>query len=158
VPDQELRTDVDERRQAASRREDSVRSVREPPDVLIVEDDVELAGMLRFAIESAGYSVEVHDTGPDALEALLALSTTGAPRLLLLGIDLPGMDGHTLHEQLRAARPGRFIVAFHSDRGSDADQIRALTGGAVDYLVRPVSIPVLLLKIEVWFGACSGRA
>jgi two-component system, OmpR family, phosphate regulon response regulator PhoB len=156
MADHDLQTDADEGRASATHRENLAPSPRERPDILIVEDDAELAGMLRFAVESAGYSVETYDSGPEALEALLALSVAGAPRLLLLGIDLPGMDGHTLHEQLRAARPGRFIVAFYSDRGSDADQIRALTGGAVDYLVRPVSIPVLLLKVEVWFGACSG--
>jgi DNA-binding response OmpR family regulator len=67
-----------------------------------------------------------------------------------LDIDLPGMDGHTLHEQVRLARPGRFIVAFVSTRDSDADQVRASTAGAVDYLVKPVSIPVLLAKVEIW--------
>lgn len=125
-------------------------AVREPPDVVLVEDDAELAGMIRFGLESAGYSVTTHNSAPEALEALLALSTEGLPRLVTLAVDLPGMDGHTLHEQLRLARPGRFLVVFLSNRGSDADQMRALAAGAVDYLVKPVSIPVLLAKVDGW--------
>lgn len=116
----------------------------------MVEDDVELARMLQFALEAAGYRVTVFTAGPAALEALLAFPTTGASRVLLLADDLAGMDGHTLHEQLQLARPGRFLVAFLSVRMSEAEHIRALRGGAVDYLVKPVSIPVLLAKIEVW--------
>jgi len=42
------------------------------------------------------------------------------------------------------------MVAFLSTRGGDADQIRAFTAGAVDYLVKPVSIPVLIAKVAVW--------
>ena len=128
------------------------RAVREAPDVLLVDDDAELAGMIAFALESAGYSVKTYDSGPDALIALLTLPTRGLPRLVLLAVDLPGMDGHTLHEQLQTARPGRFIVTFLSDRDSSADQVRALTAGAVDYLAKPVSIPVLIVKVDAWLS------
>jgi DNA-binding response OmpR family regulator len=124
-------------------------------EVILVDDDAELVAMIRFGLESAGYSVTTYDSGPEALAAMEALPTRGAPRLLLLGIDLPGLDGHTLHEQLRRARPDRFLVVFLSARDSDADQVRASTAGAVDYLVKPVSIPVLLAKVEVWFQACG---
>ncbi|MEO7156341.1 MAG: response regulator, partial [Vicinamibacterales bacterium] len=96
---------------------------REAPDVVLVDDDVALTEMLKFGLESAGHSVEIHDGGPEALAALIALPTNGAPRLVLLAIDLPGMDGYTLHEQLQAARPGRFVVVFLSVRDSDADQV-----------------------------------
>ena len=119
-------------------------------DIAIVDDDAALVDMIEFALGSSGYSVSRYATGPDALDALLALPPDAAPCLVLLGVDLPGLDGHTLHEQLQLARPGRFIIAFMSDRGGDADQIRALSAGAVDYLVKPISIPVLLAKVEVW--------
>jgi DNA-binding response OmpR family regulator len=109
--------------------------------------------MLRFGLESAGFSVSTYDSGPDGLTALLALPTKGLPRLVLLAVDLPGMDGHTLHEQLQQARPGRFIVVFLSNRDSDTDQLRALNAGAVDYLVTPVSIPVLIVKVDKWLRA-----
>ncbi|MFO1533988.1 MAG: hypothetical protein ABR562_10035, partial [Thermoplasmatota archaeon] len=57
------------------------------------------------------------------LDRLIALPVGGAPRLAILAIDLAGMDGHTLHEQLHLACPGRFIVVFLSARDSDADQV-----------------------------------
>lgn len=122
--------------------------------IWLVEDDAELAVMLQFAFESQGNSVTVHDSGPEALQSLLALPLDGPPRLLLLADDLPGMDGHTLHEHLQRARPGRFVVVFLSVRVSDAEQIRALNAGAVDYIVKPISIPVLLAKADVWLRQC----
>jgi DNA-binding response OmpR family regulator len=151
------RTHVGDRR-AAGPTDPERRAKREPPDVVLVEDNSELAGMIRFGLESVGYSVETYDSGPEALVALLALPTRGLPRLLVLTVDLPGMDGHTLHEQLQVTRPGRFIVMFLSDRDSDADQLRALTAGAVDYLVKPVSIPVLIVKAEMWLRVLNHTA
>jgi putative two-component system response regulator len=71
--------------------------------------------------------------------------------LVLLAIDLPGLDGHTLHEELARARPNDFIVAFLCTRNSEADQVRASAAGAVDFLVKPMSIPILLAKVRVWF-------
>ena len=157
MTDQIMRTRGADRR-AAGQADVAPERAREAPDVVLVDDDAELVGMIAFGLESAGYSVMTCDNGPDALAALLALSTTGLPRLLALAIDLPGLDGHTLHEQLQAARPGRFVVVFVSARDSDAEQVRALNAGAVDYLVKPISIPVLLAKIEVWLRPCDDEA
>lgn len=158
MTDEAVRTSVGDRRAAGPTDGEPRRAMREAPDVLLVDDEAELAGMIRFGLESAGYSVQTYDSGPEALVALLALPTRGLPRLLALAVDLPGMDGHTLHEQLQLARPGRFIVVFLSDRDSDADQMRALAAGAVDYLVKPISIPVLIVKVERWLGVRSGAA
>lgn len=130
-------------------------SSRTVPNVVLVESDVEVAAMIEFALVSAGYSVCAYSSGPDALIELIALSKDGHSRLLILSVDLVGLDGHTLHEQLKIAAPGSYIVAFLSARGSDADQIRAATSGAMDYLVKPVSLHVLIAKVAVWmkYGA-----
>jgi len=130
-------------------------SSRTVPNVVLVEDDDELAAMLEFALVSAGYSVRTYDSGPKALRALIDLAGDGHSRLAILSVDLVGLDGHTLHEQLKLGAPGSYTVAFLSARGSDADQIRAATSGAVDYLVKPVSLHVLIAKVAVWmkFGA-----
>ncbi len=130
---------------------------RTAPDIVLVEGDVEVAAMLSFALTSAGYAVQVHTSGPEALEALLALPADGPQRLVILTVDLVGLDGHTLHEQIKRARPESFLVAFLSDRGGDADQIRAFTAGAVDYLVKPVSIPVLIAKVTAWLSLCANN-
>lgn len=114
--------------------------------------------MLSFALTSAGYDVQVYNSGPEALADLLALPVSPRKQILLLGIDLAGIDGHTLHEQLVLARPGVFLVAFLSARWSDADQIRAFTAGAIDYVVKPVSIPVLLARVASWGRLYPSRA
>lgn len=119
-------------------------------EVVVVEDDRALADMISYAIESTGRAVTVYYDGAEALRALVALQDNGNRRVVLLSVDLAGIDGHTLHERLQEIRPGAFIVGFMSVRASEADQIRALRAGAVDYLVKPVSISVLLEKIRAW--------
>lgn len=126
-------------------------------DLVLLEGDVELANMISLALTSAGYGVQVYNSGPEGLDALLALGADGLQRLVLLAVDLPGMDGHTLHEQLVLSRPGSFIFVFLSARGGDADQIRAYAAGALDYMVKPLSLPVLIAKVRVWLNLRSRK-
>lgn len=125
-------------------------------EVIVVEDDRALADMIAYALESTGRVVTVYYDGVQALRELVALSENEARRVVLLSIDLSGIDGHTLHEKLQKLRPGAFLVAFMSTRTSEADQIRALRAGAVDYLVKPVSIHVLIEKIGAWLALSNG--
>lgn len=125
-------------------------------EVIVVEDDRALADMIAFALESTGRLVTLHFDGAKALRELVALPDDGIRRVVLLSVDLTGIDGHTLHERLQALRPGTFLVAFMSTRASEADQVRALRAGAVDYLVKPVSIQVLIEKIGAWLALSRG--
>lgn len=125
-------------------------------EVIVVEDDRPLADMIAYAMESTGRSVTVYYDGVTALRELVALPDSDVRRVVLLSIDLSGIDGHTLHERLQFLRPGSFLVAFLSTRASDTDQIRALRAGAVDYIVKPVSIRLLIEKIGVWLALARG--
>ncbi len=124
------------------------------PDVILVEDDVALSEMLQFGLRSAGYTYQAYATGPEALAALLRMrigKRAGARRpLVLLDVDLPGLDGHSLHERLRVERPGAFSVVFQSAHGSETEQLRALTNGALDYVVKPLNLRVFLAKVPIW--------
>jgi len=113
--------------------------------------------MIRTALQSNGLRVSVHDTGNAGLEALLALPDDGIRRVVLLAVNLAGIDGHTVHERIHALRPDAFVVAFLSDRPEEVEQIRALRAGAIDYLVKPVSLQVLMAKVEVWRTLGSRR-
>ena len=124
--------------------------MRTIPNVVLVETDPEVRAMIELALVSAGFAVRTFDSGPKALIELIEMARDGRSRVLILSVDLVGLDGHTLHEELKLAVPGSFTVAFLSARGSDADQIRAANAGAVDYLVKPVSLHVLIAKIAVW--------
>jgi CheY-like chemotaxis protein len=133
----------------------------ETPDVVVVEDDQTLSEMLQFGLRSAGYSYQAYATGPDALNALLRMRVSGHTSsrrpLILLDVDLPGLDGHSLHERLRVERPGAFAVVFQSAHASEAEQLRALTNGALDYVAKPLNLRIMLAKVPIWIRqAASG--
>ena len=125
-------------------------------EVIVVEDDRALADMIAYALESTGRVATVYYDGVQALREMVALPDADVRRVVVLSIDLVGIDGHTLHERLQTLRPGTFLVAFLSTRASETDQIRALRAGAVDYIVKPVSIHLLMEKIGVWLALSRG--
>lgn len=127
-------------------RDDSTRA----PDVVIVEDDPAFSDLLEYALRQEGYTYRVLRTGPEALEALRAMPVVALKPLVLLDLDLPGLDGHAIHERLLLDRPRDFQVVFLSAHVGDADQVRALRAGAADYLAKPVSLRVLLSKLPRW--------
>ncbi len=120
------------------------------PDVIVVEDDDALAEMEIFALESRGLSHRRFATGPSALDALVRMRAHGRRPIVLLDVDLPGLDGHSLHERLRIERPNVFDIVFVSVHSSEADQLRALQAGALDYITKPIRMRLLMAKIDSW--------
>lgn len=120
------------------------------PDVVVVEDDSALADLVGYALSNRGLTHQLFRTGPDALAGLLALRVRGRRPVVLMDVDLPGLDGFSLFERLRVERPGQFRVVFISVHSSEGDQLRALRAGALDYIPKPVSLRVLMAKISVW--------
>ncbi len=126
------------------------------PDVVVVEDDAALSDLLGYALASRGLTHVVYQKGPEALAGLLALKVRGRRPVVLMDIDLPGLDGFSLFERLRVERPRDFRVVFISVHSSEGDQLRALRAGALDYIVKPVSLRVLMAKIAVWRSQDEG--
>jgi DNA-binding response OmpR family regulator/HPt (histidine-containing phosphotransfer) domain-containing protein len=120
------------------------------PDVVVVEDDNSLADLIVFALETKGLTHRHFSDGIAALEGLLRMRPGVGRTVVLLDVDLPGLDGHTLHDRLRLERPGRFDVVFLSVHSSESEQLRALQAGAVDYLMKPISLRVLAAKLNGW--------
>ena len=120
------------------------------PEVIIVEDDTSFVEMLRYALESAGFTFLHFATGPQALDALLSLNVGHRTPLVLLDVDLPGLDGFSLHERLRVERPGVYSTVFLTARGGEAEQLRAYRAGAIDYVPKPVNLRILMAKIPNW--------
>lgn len=127
------------------------------PDVVVVEDDPDLSAMLQYALRAAGFSFRAFSNGRLALDHLLAMKVQGKRPFVLLDVDLPGMDGYTLHERLAAERPGVFSVVFVTVHAGESDQLRALRGGAVDYLTKPLNLRILLAKMAAWRELMAGH-
>jgi len=130
------------------------------PDLVIVEDDVSFVEMLRYALDSSGFTFTHYVTGPEALQGLLSMRVGTRMPLILLDVDLPGLDGFSLHERLRVERPGLFSTVFLTARGGEAEQLRAYRAGAIDYIAKPVNLRILMAKIPSWLERCrsSGAA
>ncbi|HWC74954.1 MAG TPA: response regulator [Gemmatimonadales bacterium] len=122
------------------------------PEIILVEDDPTLAELLTFGLEARGYRFVHYRNGREALDALRALDTRGQTPLLLLDVDLPALDGYSIFETLTQDCPGKFRVVFTTVHGSEAEQLRGLEAGALDYMVKPMSLRVALEKIRRWVG------
>jgi CheY-like chemotaxis protein len=122
------------------------------PEVIVVEDDPTLAELLTFGLEARGYRFVHFRNGREALDALRELETHGQTPLLLLDVDLPALDGYSIFEALKEECPGKFRVVFTTVHGSESEQLRGLEAGALDYMVKPMSLRVALEKIRRWVG------
>jgi CheY-like chemotaxis protein/HPt (histidine-containing phosphotransfer) domain-containing protein len=119
-------------------------------ELVIVEDDPSLVEMLSYAFTTAGLSFRHFGTGPDALQGLLTMDIGQRRPVLLLDVDLPGLDGFSLHERLRVERPGAFTTVFLTARAGEAEQLRAYRAGAIDYVPKPVNLRILMAKLPSW--------
>ena len=126
----------------------------EVPEVIVVEDDPALAELLTFGLEARGYRFLHYRNGREALDLLKTMETRGSsqPPLLLLDVDLPALDGYSIFEDLQKECPGKFRVVFTTVHGSETEQLRGLEAGAMDYMVKPMSLRVALEKIRRWVG------
>ena len=112
--------------------------------VLVVEDSLELQNYLRFLLELDRYQVEVAGNGQEALQRLYNGCT---PRVVLLDMQMPGMDGLETLRILRQLHPAAKVIMCSGV--DDPDKIRqALSLGAEAYLVKPVKHLYLSAAIE----------
>jgi len=111
-----------------------------------------LAELLEYGLRSRAYRFACYRDGGEALGDLLALETGESHPLLLLDVDLPVVDGYAIFEALERERPGAYRVVFTTARGDESEQRRGLEAGALEYLVKPISLRVALEKIHRWVG------
>jgi DNA-binding response OmpR family regulator len=129
-------------------------AVREPAvaatdaaDVLIVEDDATIVEMLTYTLANRGYRCRVLHDGREALSQLTRGVRPAPPPVVVLNIDLPGLGRVGAVEQIERAHPEGFRVLACTRTGSEREHVRALNAGAMDYFVKPISLPVLTAKI-----------
>jgi CheY-like chemotaxis protein len=121
-------------------------------DVLVVEDDPVLVQLLERALDGAGWSVRVVTDGPAALAAV-EVAPEQRPRLVLLDIDLPALDGFGVLRGMaaRGVLPGVQVLCLTA-RASEPDVLSVLSLGAVDHVAKPFSLPVLLARVSRALG------
>jgi DNA-binding response OmpR family regulator len=111
--------------------------------ILVVDDDLELRGLIAFALRQAGYLVVEAQDGPSALAAF----QDEKPDLAVLDVNLPRLDGLEVLKRLRSGG-GRTPVMLLTVRSSEEDQVRGLDLGADDYLTKPFSPRTLLARVR----------
>lgn len=111
-------------------------------DILIVEDNKELLTLLTDFLRAEGYIVSTAENGEKALH----LYEKYGARLVLLDINLPGMDGFAVCEKIR--NEGNTPIIMLTARVSKEDKLNGLILGADDYMEKPYDIDILLAKIK----------
>ena len=112
------------------------------PEVLVVDDEIDLAEVVAGYLQAEGFSAALAHTGPDAVEA----ARTGQPRLVVLDVMLPGFDGIEVCRRIRTFSDCYIIML--TARDDEVDKVLGLSIGADDYLVKPFSPRELMARIK----------
>lgn len=111
--------------------------------VLVVEDEVRMAGVLQRALKEEGHAVDVAGDGPQGLW----LATENQYAAIVLDVMLPGMDGFELCRRLRESGAWAPVLMLTA-RDGVTDRVRGLDAGADDYLVKPFSLMELAARLR----------
>ena len=118
--------------------------------VLLAEDDPLLVALVRASVRPAGMELLEAGTGTEAV----AIARVRRPRLVLLDVGLPEMDGWEVCQELKAdpaTRDARVVML--TARATAADRERAAEAGADGYLTKPFSPAELLEVVTTWLPA-----
>jgi len=121
-------------------------------NILIIEDERDLAELLAFNLEKEGYRTTI------ALDGLEGLAAAGrlAPDLILLDLMLPGMLGTEVCRQLKKNQgTSRIPVVMLTAKGEEIDKVVGFEVGADDYVVKPFSTRELLLRVKAVLKRCG---
>ena len=110
------------------------------PQILVIEDDADIRESLRELLEMSGYVVEVAEDGLKGIELILA----NRPRLVLVDIGLPGLDGFAVAERVRRlmTKEEAWLVAL-TGLTSDDDVAQMVASGFDDYVPKPIAFDKL---------------
>lgn len=132
------------------------------PYILIIEDDPDIAESIRYNLEREGaFAAQVALSGEEGLRIALgqngnpaqfrrsAEGGNAAPDLLILDLNLPGMNGFELCRRLRTEEMTRRTpVIMLTARTEEADKVRGLDLGADDYMTKPFSVRELMARVR----------
>jgi DNA-binding response OmpR family regulator len=118
-------------------------------DVVIVDDDRTLVGLLQHAMETRNLSVATFADGERAAEALTGNVPEVRGSIILLDVDLPALNGLDVLRRLKAVEVTRVSsVIMLTGRTGEREVLAALELGAIDHITKPFSVPVLMHKVR----------
>lgn len=113
---------------------------------LVVEDEEQIAYLLRFILEREGYTVELAREGRAAQDFI---TSSAPPALVMLDVMLPFVDGYQLLAAIRAQDGWEDVpVMMLTAKSQEKDIVRALDSGAADYMVKPFKPDELRARIK----------
>lgn len=113
--------------------------------ILIVDDEIDILDFLSYNLKKEGFEVFTASNGKKALE----IAAETRPRLIILDIMMPEMDGIETCRRLRAIPDfNNTIIAFLTARDEDLSQISALDVGGDDYISKPIKPQVLISRVK----------
>ena len=120
--------------------------------ILVVDDEPQIARVLRRSLAARGYEVQVAGEGEEALEMFNAW----APDLIITDLSMPNMGGLELCRRIRATSQAPIIVL--SVKGEERTKVEALDAGADDYVTKPFGIDELLARVRAALRRVDGGA
>jgi DNA-binding response OmpR family regulator len=111
--------------------------------ILVVDDDDDIRGLVRTLLERAGHDVSDASDGREGLRELYA----GSPDLVILDVAMPGLDGWETLERIREVSDVPILML--TARDGELERVRGLKGGADDYVVKPFGRQELVARVDV---------
>ncbi len=111
--------------------------------ILVIDDDPAVTSVLKRSLAYESFAIDVAASGEEGL----TIARTRYPDLVILDVMMPGLGGYEVLARLRAGDP-HLPVLMLTAKDAPADQVRGLTEGADDYVVKPFTFEVLLARIH----------
>ena len=122
-------------------------------NIIIVEDDEDIADSIRYNLDREGFRVRLAVTGENALSLIF----DGPPSLILLDLNLPGMNGFEICRRLRAEPSTATIpILMLTARADETDKVLGLNMGADDYITKPFSMRELVARVNAALRRSEG--
>lgn len=117
----------------------------EPISILVIEDDEIVAKTIERVLRGDEFKVSVANSGVEGLQ----LARRNVPKLVILDVIMPGMDGYTVCREMRIDPLLEEVpILFLTAKAKDEDKIIGFKAGADDYLGKPFNVDELLLRIR----------
>ncbi len=144
------RSNSDKAQKCRSEREKPLQSCFQPDayvkqTIIILEDEADIANLVRHHLQQAGFSVEVAQRGQQVLPA----ARQHPPVLFLLDIMVPGSNGLEVCRAIRESRDlAKVPIIFLTAKAAEGDRVRGLELGADDYITKPFSTRELVARVR----------